>query len=78
MVVMAAIVAGSIRSFFLQPFKIPTNSMWPTYNGMTAEVRAADEPVPSLPVRLLEKVQWTLDLRPFRPKPPVMKSASRS
>ena len=46
---MAAIVAGSIRSFFLQPFKIPTNSMWPTYNGMTAEVRAADEPVPSLP-----------------------------
>lgn len=59
MVVMAAIVAGSIRSFFLQPFKIPTNSMWPTYNGMTAEVRAADEPVPSLPMRLLEKVQWT-------------------
>ncbi len=59
MVVMAAIVAGSIRSFFLQPFKIPTNSMWPTYNGMTAEVRAADEPVPSLPIRLLEKIQWT-------------------
>ena len=59
MVVMAAIVAGSIRSFFLQPFKIPTNSMWPTYNGMTAEVRAADEPVPSLPMRLLEKAQWT-------------------
>ena len=59
MVVMAAIVAGSIRSFFLQPFKIPTNSMWPTYNGMTAEVRAADEPVPSLAIRLLEKVQWT-------------------
>jgi signal peptidase I len=59
MVVMAAIVAGSIRSFFLQPFKIPTNSMWPTYNGMTAEVRAPDEPAPSLPVRLLEKVQWT-------------------
>jgi signal peptidase I len=59
MVVMAAIVAGAIRSFFLQPFKIPTNSMWPTYNGMTAEVRAADEPVPSLAIRLLEKVQWT-------------------
>ena len=59
MVVMAAIVAGSIRSFFLQPFKIPTNSMWPTYNGMTAEVRAADEPAPSLPMRLLEKAQWT-------------------
>jgi len=59
MVVMAAIVAGAIRSFFLQPFKIPTNSMWPTYNGMTAEVRAPSDPVPSLPVRLLEKIQWT-------------------
>jgi signal peptidase I len=59
MVVMAAIVAGSIRSFFLQPFKIPTNSMWPTYNGMTAEVRAPEAPVPSLPERLIEKVQWT-------------------
>jgi signal peptidase I len=59
MVVMAAIVAGSIRSFFLQPFKIPTNSMWPTYNGMTAEVRSPDGEEPSLPVRLLEKLQWT-------------------
>lgn len=59
MVVMAAIVAGAIRSFFLQPFKIPTNSMWPTYNGMTAEVRAPDEPVPSLAQQALDKVQWT-------------------
>jgi signal peptidase I len=59
MVVMAAIVAGTIRSFFLQPFKIPTNSMWPTYNGMTAEVRAPDAPAPSLAVRALEKLQWT-------------------
>ena len=59
MVVMAAIVAGSIRSFFLQPFKIPTNSMWPTYNGMTAEVRAPDDSVPSIPMRALEKLQWT-------------------
>ncbi|MSS99647.1 MAG: signal peptidase I [Opitutales bacterium] len=59
MVVMAAIVAGAIRSFLLQPFKIPTNSMWPTYNGMTAEVRAADEPVPSLAQQVLDKVQWT-------------------
>jgi signal peptidase I len=59
MVVMAAIVAGTIRSFFLQPFKIPTNSMWPTYNGMTAEVRAPDAPAPDLVVRALEKLQWT-------------------
>ncbi len=42
----AAIVILGFRTYFIQPFKIPTNSMWPTYNGMTPEVfRAkADEP----------------------------------
>jgi signal peptidase I len=59
MVVMAAIVAGAIRSFLLQPFKIPTNSMWPTYNGMTSVVRAPDAEVPGPLTRLAEKVQWT-------------------
>lgn len=33
----AAIVILGFRTFFIQPFKIPTNSMWPTYYGMTAE-----------------------------------------
>ncbi len=33
----AAIVILGIRTYFVQPFKIPTNSMWPTYYGMTAE-----------------------------------------
>ncbi|HTO02043.1 MAG TPA: S26 family signal peptidase, partial [Opitutus sp.] len=33
----AAIVIIGIRTYFVQPFKIPTNSMWPTYFGMTAE-----------------------------------------
>jgi len=59
MIVMAAIVAGAIRSFALQPFKIPTNSMWPTYNGMTSEVRAPGSEVPSFATRALEKFQWT-------------------
>jgi signal peptidase I len=42
----AAIVILGIRTYFVQPFKIPTNSMWPTYNGMTPEVfrTAAEEP----------------------------------
>jgi len=40
----AAIVILGFRTYFIQPFKIPTNSMWPTYNGMTPEVfRAKSE-----------------------------------
>jgi len=35
--IVAAIVILGIRTYFVQPFKIPTNSMWPTYYGMTAE-----------------------------------------
>lgn len=31
----AAIVVIGIKAYFVQPFKIPTNSMWPSYNGMT-------------------------------------------
>lgn len=42
----AAIVILGLRAFFVQPFKIPTNSMWPSYYGMTGEVFAekAEEP----------------------------------
>lgn len=44
----AAIVILGIRTYFVQPFKIPTNSMWPSYNGMTPEVfsKTSDEPGP--------------------------------
>jgi len=31
----ATIVVLGVRTYFVQPFKIPTNSMWPSYNGMT-------------------------------------------
>jgi signal peptidase I len=34
----AAILALAVRTFFFQPFRIPTNSMWPTYAGMTFEL----------------------------------------
>lgn len=41
----AAIVILGLRAYFIQPFKIPTNSMWPSYYGMTAEVfNAGEEP----------------------------------
>ncbi|MDR2981581.1 MAG: signal peptidase I [Puniceicoccales bacterium] len=43
LIVVAVIIAGGIRTFFLQPFKIPTNSMYPTYHGMTAKVHPLDE-----------------------------------
>ena len=54
----AAIVILGIRTYFVQPFKIPTNSMWPTYNGMTPEVfsKAADEP--SMPAEALRAVAF--------------------
>lgn len=41
----AAIVILGLRAYFVQPFKIPTNSMWPTYYGMTHElIKAGEEP----------------------------------
>lgn len=43
----AAIVILGIRTYFVQPFKIPTNSMWPTYYGMTAENLTEAGKVPS-------------------------------
>jgi signal peptidase I len=45
---MAAIVILGIKVYFVQPFKIPTNSMWPSYYGMTPEVYPKGEPAPSL------------------------------
>jgi len=41
----AAIVILGLRAYFVQPFKIPTNSMWPTYFGMTHELfKSSEEP----------------------------------
>lgn len=57
----AALVILGIRTYFIQPFKIPTNSMWPTYNGMTSEVfkTPADEPSPvSTAVRAVAFGAW--------------------
>ena len=42
----AAIVILGFRTYFIQPFKIPTNSMWPSYYGMTADVLPLDEVAP--------------------------------
>ncbi|MGC4071122.1 MAG: signal peptidase I [Nibricoccus sp.] len=44
--VVAAIVILGLRAYFVQPFKIPTNSMWPTYYGMTGEVFPSEKDEP--------------------------------
>ncbi len=52
----AAILAIGIRTFFLQPFKIPTNSMYPTYNGMTYKVYHSAAEQPGLTKRAVRKI----------------------
>lgn len=47
----AAIVILGIRAYFVQPFKIPTNSMWPSYYGMTHELFAPQQEEPSAVAR---------------------------
>ncbi len=49
----ALIIYLGVTTFFVKPFKIPTNSMWPTYHGMTAEVWKSEEEKPSLLARPL-------------------------
>ena len=54
----AALVILGIRAYFVQPFKIPTNSMWPTYSGMTPEVFARPEDEPGMLARGLRLVTF--------------------
>ena len=48
----AAIVILGIRTYFVQPFKIPTNSMWPTYYGMTKENFPPGAAAPNMPEKV--------------------------
>lgn len=51
----AAIVVLGVRTYFVQPFKIPTNSMWPSYNGMTPYVYHDPSEIPG-PVKKLARL----------------------
>ena len=44
----AAIVILGLRAYIVQPFKIPTNSMWPSYYGMTASAVYSESDAPNL------------------------------
>ncbi|MDR1818287.1 MAG: signal peptidase I [Puniceicoccales bacterium] len=69
LIVVATFIACGVRSFFLQPFKIPTNSMWPTYHGMTAEVWPLDADGPGGVEKFMRKVRFSA--RRVEPRSPV-------
>src|SRR5436309_4129639 len=47
-ILVAIVVAVGIRSYFLQPFKIPTGSMQPTLNGIIGYPYDAKQPIPNV------------------------------
>lgn len=53
-IVVAIVVALGIRAYFLQPFKIPTASMQPTLNGITARPLPESDSFPNPLLRGLE------------------------
>jgi signal peptidase I len=55
-ILVAIIVALGIRTYFLQPFTIPTSSMYPTLNGITG--KATTEEPPNLLIRAYQKAAY--------------------
>ena len=56
MLLVAAIVVIGIRSFFVQPFIIPTNSMYPSFSGMQPHVYEDKETTPGFLGRCMDKL----------------------
>lgn len=52
----AAILVIGVRTFFFQPFIIPTNSMYPTYSGMNAVIYEDADPSPSTSEKVANKL----------------------
>lgn len=51
-ILVAAILVIGVRTFFFQPFIIPTNSMYPTYSGMNSVIYTDEMGAPSMPAKL--------------------------
>lgn len=52
----AAVIAISFKTFFFQPFKIPTNSMFPTLYGVVPTSLPEDQLPKALPLRIWDTV----------------------
>lgn len=63
LILVAGILAIGFRTFLLQPFKIPTNSMYPTYNGLTHQVFTNESEEPSLPGRFFRFLAFGASFR---------------
>jgi signal peptidase I len=55
-VLVAAILVIGVRTFFFQPFIIPTNSMYPTYSGMNSVVYSAEDASPNVARKIFNKL----------------------
>ncbi|MGJ3243474.1 MAG: signal peptidase I [Opitutales bacterium] len=69
MLLVAAILVIGVRTFFFQPFIIPTNSMFPTYHGMTHQVYTERMDPPPAALRALRTLVF--GARHFRIEAPV-------
>ena len=52
----ALVIIIGIRTFFFQPFLIPTNSMYPTYSGMNEVIYELNAEKPTTTVNILNKI----------------------
>ena len=55
-ILVALVVAAGVRTYIVQPFKIPTNSMFPSLRGVVVEEVDPTVPLPSAPQRWVERL----------------------